>query len=656
MPSHKNRRCPDPCDISCETFEYCKESLCSPDLNCKDPREICHEKKNAVVAISSQFVFSVPQTEVTQPLLQPLAPNSRADVTISGNGFLIKKPKNKSCKEPQRDRCDPCPEYRNFVVCPASLVLAPPSITSTVFVAPNNNTVPDVLPNGQIQNTYVAPNRVLVGVFGVQDRDCDGCNTIYDNVVYEANIVSVDGIGNVALLEICEDGFNRCLPRLHESHPRLGFANNCTKKVCDVECYAKTKKKYRSKSKKCHKKSKKNCDKKKCDKKPERPLQCGDSVYMLGDFITSEYNRRGQNSYTSIIHGKVADPNFTEHSGWMMTPNILIDAQTYGNPGMPILNCRGLVVGMQTTNIAGIVPQRDINFLTFQTNTIGDGMVAGPTADYITEVIKQTFEHNGCCKTGPGNRLNSVTTDSGASFYTFRRAYLGLAYKLPEITEAYETVDYESGAYAAGQPRITADVNGIISKPACGRSQIAGVKVLGLAGINPDALTGIANGYFYVPGGTAVAPLPTDLPASPLLGKVEPGDIILSVERENGADRITIQLGDADCQIAPERVLQELCPGDRLKLTFRSGNNFPNGAAPNTINCEGEKCLDVNVEELPPLMDYPWYAVNTFPRILYNVANVPQTYPEFITPLATQETQPQVPQLNDGIAVFHPAI
>lgn len=608
--------------------------MCSPDLNCKDPREICHNKKNAVVAISSQYVLSVPDTEVTQPLLQPLAENARADVTIYGNGFLIKKPVNK-CHKKQKDRCDPCPDYRNFVICPASLVLAPPSITSTVFVAPNDNTVPSDIPDGQIQNKYVAPNRILVGVFGVQDTDCNGYTTMYDNVVYEAHLVSVDGIGNVAVLEICADGFNKCLPTLHKSHPRLSFAKTCIKKVCDVECYS-------------------NCKKKKSYNK--RGLKCGDSVYMLGDFITSEYNRRGQNSYTSIIHGKVADPNFTEHSGWMMTPNILVDAQTYGNPGMPILNCRGKVVGMQTTNIAGIVPQRDVNFLTLETNTIGDGMVAGPTSDYITEVIKQTFENNGCCRTGSSSRLNSITSDSGASFYAFRRAYLGLAYRLPEISEAYETVNYESGAYAAGQPRITANVDGIVSKPACGRSEIVGIKVIGLAGINPDAVTGVENGYYYVPGGVAVTPLPTDLPVSPLIGLVEPGDIIISVERENGADRTTIQLGDADCQIAPERVLQELCPGDKLKLTFRTGNGFPNGVAPNTIDCGPPKCIEVNVEELPPLMDYPWYAVNTFPRILYNAANVPPAYPEFITPLATQETQPQVPQLNDGVAVFHPAI
>lgn len=596
------------CDKSSSCSSTCSPKSCKPHKEKCEPAEvICCKYGDARVSIESQFLLVgtglAPDANVSGA---PLGLNSRADVVLHGNGFLFKTPKNKKSRKGKKV-CKPagcyedCGESRVFIMTAASVVLLPPSISSAAAVYPETS----ASINGLIQNELNAATRILVGVQNVNGKGC--------NVTYEAQLVGVDGTGNMALLEICHSGNNQCLPKIEKCHPRV--------------------------------------------KIPYCPdPRCGDKVYLLGDVISSVYNREGSNS-SGFVEGVVSDPNFVEHSGWMLSQNILVDAQVYGPPGMPILDCRGCLLGMQVTNLAGFIPARDEMFLEQQTGAIGQGLVAGPTTTSIRAFIKKILKGNSCC--GDNDELISVQQGSGNSFYRIRKAYLGLAYELPSTGDCGETVNYTSGTYAAGQPRFRVNIRGELSGCRCGPEATNGVRVLGLAGLNPSGLPDIENGLYYVPGGDVPAvippnPLPSDLPISPLIGIAQPGDIIKSMSYEKKMRMRVYELGDGECQFAPQRVLEDHCPGDILEITIIKGNGASASGFNGQSNNNCEQCKKVALAEMPAMMDYPWYA-NNFPRVLYNA--IPAgTYPAFLAPI-NQETEPQVPELNTvGAAIFHPAV
>lgn len=609
------KKCDSSSTSSTESSEACYKVKCSPKCDkpeccAKDcpklkPEEIVCKYANAVVDVHSEFILvgaSGPQSGQVNGST-PLAANSRADISLEGNGFFIKG---------------------HYIVTPAHLVLLPPSLTSVAARYPSFQA--GAAPSfGQIQNQMIRASRILVSVFNVNGKG--------HSFVYEADLIGVDGAGDLALLKINgKRQFNLCNPCIEKCHPFLKFGR-----------------------------SRASCN--------------GEKVYLLGDFTGSA--SRGNDAAPAISAGHLADYRHLDHAGWILPETVLVSAAAYArSSGMPILNAQGEVIGMQTTDLAGhlpiiSVPEAAITGTVTSTGVVsgtgavsgavatialpvavtgafasadavalnqalGFGFVSGPSQFFMMQVIKALIK--GTCSRKYNCQLQ-VICDQIGSYYRYLKAYAGIAYDVFTGPKYDYTVDFTSGALPLGAPRVRLTSLGeFLTLPDC--KQIIGIRVLGLAGANPEGDSGVANGYYYVPGGTATAPLPDGLPVSPFLGRLLPGDVITHIGKA--------AIGDLKDQIAPSLITWRLCPGDQLQVSFRRGGNASNTTNNSlTENYNGRYEFNACLTTFPELMDYPWYAVQAFPLL------AEQPYPGFVFP-AGQLTNPQVPGLIDG-AIFHPA-
>src|SRR5690349_17453840 len=103
------------CKPCCKEPKCCKKDCCIEKCECLCPEELYCMYKDAVVEVHSEFILlgasgpagNANGTGATGGT--PLGTNSRADILLEGNGFFIKG---------------------HYIVCPAQLVLMPPSLTS----------------------------------------------------------------------------------------------------------------------------------------------------------------------------------------------------------------------------------------------------------------------------------------------------------------------------------------------------------------------------------------------------------------------------------------------------------------------------------------------------------------------------------------------
>jgi len=313
----------------------------------------------------------------------------------------------------------------------------------------------------------------------------------------------------------------------------------------------------------------------------------------------------------------------------------LVSANAYTfSSGLPILNCQGKVIGMQTTDLSTVTP------LAIEQQE-GSGLVSGPSEFFIRRVAKciLRYRKNKCCQAK--SCQIEIVDDPVGCYLRFNKGYAGIAYDVFTGSNYDYTVDYTSGVAPLGRPRIRlSDTGSFLITPLI--KQLIGIRVLGLAGLNPNDASGVANGYYYVPGGTGTSPLPDFLPISPFAAKLLPGDVITHIDG--------CEVGDVDKQIAPSLVTWRTCPGDIVKVCYRRGGNALNtDNNSETENYEVVYDFMVALASYPLFMDYPWYAVNHFPLL----STTP--YPGFVFPV-TQLENPQVPMLNTvGAGVFHPA-
>lgn len=563
------------CSTSSSSSEECYKVKCKPPCKKKDccfeecpcytPQEIGCKFGNAVVGVQAEYILlgtGVGGATATTAL----AADTRADIILNGNGFFIKG---------------------HYIICPAQLVLLPPSLTSVAnrfpFFDATNLTL------GQMKDQMICASRILVTVYNVNNKNC--------SYVYEAGLIGVDGAGDIAVLKI-----KNCSSWNQPQNACPG--NPCVKPCHPYFKFGKSK-----------------------------ALDNGEKVYLIGDFISSLYDQRALNANCAVVAGNVADHRYVDYAGWQLPETVLVNAPAYSfTSGLPILDCQGRVVGMQTADLAAVLPHAI-------TQEQGAGYVAGPSEYFMRRVVKSIIK--GFCPRKPNCQLE-VICDPVGSYIRYKKGYLGLAYDV-FVGGYYDvTTDYTSGTGPLGEPRIRLDANGnFLDSPVC--KSVAGIRVLGVAGLNPLGTTGIANGFYYVPGGTGAAPLPSFLPNSPLLGKVVPGDLIVSM---NGCP-----LGDAKGQIAPSLVTWRTCANEQVSICYRKGGNALNSADNSaTENYATNYSLSSCLADYPYLMDYPWYAVNVFP--LLSAA----PYPGFTFPTG-QCVNPQVPQLTIGSnGLFHPAI
>lgn len=546
--------------VKCE--DKCKDQNCDiKKCPCYRPEELVCMYKDAVVEVHSEFIlFDVNGVTGATPQETPIrVPGEtgetagRQDVILEGNGFFIKG---------------------HYIVTPAHLVLMPPSLTSTVDRFPfMSGSTTDLT---TIQNQMVRASRILVSVFNVNGNG--------HSFVYEADLVGVDGAGDIAVLKInYKKQWNLCNPCVEKCHPVLKFGKS-------------------------------------------REAKDGERVYLLGDYVTYQGDTRLFNAAGAISEGLLSDHRYVDYSGWALQELVLVSASAYAfSSGMPILNCQGRVIAMQTTDVAGVNAADQAE---------GNGFVSGPSEFFMRRVIKVLL--SGCCRRQCEETWAAVVQDAAGAYLRYTKAYLGLAYDLFTGSMYDVTREYlGTTAAATGAPRIRLDDDGnFLTSPSC--KELVGIRVLGIAGANPTDDSD--DSLYYVPGGGGTGPLVGTLPVSPFLGRLQEGDVITHIN--------CLPLGDLHKQIAPSLITWRIPTDCAVEIHYRRGGNSPNSSLNDTTsNYEQSYIFSAFLSQFPEVMDYPWYAVRRFP----NLTDLGWTL------ASGQIAGPQYPALAAG-APFHAAL
>jgi hypothetical protein len=687
-----------------------------PVTQIQNTAEFVHKFKDGVVSVRSEFIFfgaSGDYAEGTSSdfyqfhagttsgdLETETAPGAsgvntlrvsddtdlpRADIILSGNGFFI----NSS----------------EYIVCPASVVLAPPTVTASAqrwpLVDNNSATL------GTIRNQMVAPTRILVTVNGVKN------GKERKSYVYECTLVGVFGAGDVAVLKVdMKKAWNRCNPCIPKSHPHFKFENS-------------------------------------------RKLRPGMPVYLMGnggsigDYYTPVFNS-----------GWVCDHRHAEATGWVLPETVLVSTSTYClTPGLPLLNVEGHVVGMQTTDIVSVLqpyqvdevqqivgrkeydveninlnPDVDLGNLfvtanatngrvatvanqedtyqgvitltptippnqmppyTTRNTRVGTGLTVCVSSYFMERIVKALIQGR-CPRESADTSLVESYPDDAGSYWVYRTAYLGLAYDIPHTNYMDVTVNYDAKLYdstatpvfgtdiiAHGQPQVRLEAGtspdgdyGLMSEPSDAK-KVKGIRVLGLAGAGPlNTGTNVDDdkhlvvdtdnqdmGFWFVPGaqcalyrntGGAVngAALPNPLVDSPFLSVLQTGDLILSMTVNNGTSCTLGGLGSEDehDQVVPSILLWRYLPGDQIEICYKRGGYDANDSVDNdaTANYTNTYTYTKTAASMPWSLNFPWYS-QLFPVIGLE-------YPNFqvANNLSTSNNFPMIQ--GGGLGWFRPPI
>lgn len=560
-------------------------TCCTKRFDCDPPQEIICRWKSAVVRVTGQFILaSKRNVELIIPVTgsTPLGADSRADVFIGANGFFVKG---------------------HHIVCPASAVLLPPSLTSTVLRWPLTKNPPNTAL--RIQSEFTRASRVIVTVYGIPGKGCDK-KKVKVAYSYEADIIGIDGAGDIAVLWIdVNRPYNKSFPCIPEDHPYFVWGDS------------------------------------------RRSLD-GDRIYLIGNNITSFYAENTDNSANALIRGILSKHRHVDYQGWVLPELLLLDAVVIGeSTGSPVIDCEGRVIGMQTTSLDDVnnVPTGINNF---PTTSRGNGSVCAISQKFMEDVVRKlgasfcTRKHD--CKV-------LLIDDPAGSYLRYMKGYLGIAYNVVTGPDFTSTTDYTSTATVSsgtgdGFPRIRLDDAGeFVPEPEC--KKVEGIKVIGIAGLNPTQAAGVVGGLWYVPGGDAFsAPLlVAEAPISNFITRIQPGDIILEIN--------AIPVGDLHHQVAPSLVSWRTCPGDLVEICYRRGgqvlNTLPNGCNDQygeTFKFSGKATA------YSPVNDYPWYNIQKFTNIL---TPSPSGYPFFTASSAAQDTANMYPAITTG-SFFHPSL
>ena len=562
------------CSVKCE--RDCRRKDCDKSCyDCEKPEVILCKKHNAVVNIHSEYILvGSGITSGAQVSATGITGGTRADIIVDSQGFFIKG---------------------HYIITTASAVLMPPTITSAVNRYPFI-TNPPLTINGSMYNASFRASRVFVDVQNVNNKKC--------SFTYEADIVGVDGAGNLAILKINhKKQWNACNPCIEKCHPYLKFSNS-------------------------------------------RKNKRGTKAYIIGDIAASNHNQVNTDNpqafnlgnYTNgckmISAGVICDNRYVDHSGWILHECVVTDAVTSQLcQGGPILNCQGHVIAVVTGNITNVLSNLNSDI----------PLTVGVSEFFIRRVVKTILK-------GKANKRASrylvYVNDPAGAYSRYIKGYLGVGYDVMNGSYFDFTTDYSSnGVFPYGFPKIRLDSTGqFVStpNPTCldqSTKVVAGLRVLSLAGGNS-----LSEGSYFTPGTSgAVAPFPNvstaygGIPSdSSMLNTLVPGDIITSI---NG-----VVLGDEGKQIIPTLITWRLAAGERVNVVYYRGGNLPNSTTPNTeaYNYRDATEIPVDLAEFSVMMDYPYYAVRNFPLVSYYGFLLP-TIPDL-----------QIPQTTSS-GVFHPA-
>ena len=264
------------CEPKCSEKSCCVDEC--PDLGgCK----IGCKFGNAVVQVTSEFILlgagvtgaGVSGTVGSPTGTTPLGFNTRVDLQVGGNGFFVKG---------------------HYIVCPAHLVLLPPQVSSVAVRYPFQSV------NHQqgipIPNQMTRASRILVSVADVNNKG--------HGFEYEAQLIGVDGAGDIAVLKIYQaSSFNATNPCIQKCHPYLELGQS--RAACD-----------------------------------------GSNVYALTNGINQ-----------TVTAASLADHRYVDVQGLALAEMILMAQPLYQfASGAPVVNGQGQVLGFLTAPVGSSTP------------------------------------------------------------------------------------------------------------------------------------------------------------------------------------------------------------------------------------------------------------------------------------------------------------
>ena len=243
------------------------------------PEELICKYGPAVVEITSEFImFNPGESSDATPQLTPVdvdseAGTKRLDLFMTGNGFFIKG---------------------HYIVAPTELVICPPIPDLARYPYVDGTSTPNTVP--------FKATRILVTVFNV--------NGSGHSFIYEADLVGVDGAGNIAVLKInYNKKWNLCNPCIEKCHPYFKFGKS-------------------------------------------REMKDGETVYGIGGIVSGSGDIVIDNSHFSrnISKSILSDHRYLDLNGIIIQECITLPSGDSIIRGIPIVNCQGRVIGMQINN------------------------------------------------------------------------------------------------------------------------------------------------------------------------------------------------------------------------------------------------------------------------------------------------------------------
>ena len=508
-------------------------------------------------------------------------------------------------------------EY-GLIICPASAVLIPPSVSSVALPLYADSLTVD----GRIKNSYFPHSSIIVTVNGMASGLLS-----YPRQAY---IVGLCGSSDVAVLSFIDDnvGWNNGTGSV------VGNAVDCNDriqpcgKVCDIGC-PEVKKFPR------HPWARFFFDQ--CEAREYCPDNCC-KVNIPSLIMTTNSGVLGFDSGTAVcLKGRLLRHSYTDGSGWYLPQAVLVQASLpIARYGQPVLDKDGIMMGMLTASYN--------NGFSASSGEAHAGLYIGPNWMTICRVVQAIlYAITSCDGSSSPNYTDAVLyySESSYGFYALRVPYLGIAYKAFEGDSNLQ-YDFTSGAPLGGT--LIADANnpsnntdGPILK------NITGLTLKGIAGANPDNVTATPNGQFYVLGGVSTAPLvegTADIQGpipdavdgvdygdeglvgiSAILNKIPVGSIITHVSIKGKNE--SYPLGLRPCEYNLYSFLTQTARvGHEITLTYRPGNGVDDTAT-------SYQSVSVKLADAPPATQYPWYTIQQY-DFLSTLFTFPagQIYPE----------------------------
>ena len=573
------------CDKDSKTSSKKSASECCPLTS----EEIFTKYADAVVQVNGEFWFSSPETPSEKIDIKP--DDNTYVVCTNVSGFFINK---------------------HYIVCPASGIMAPPSITSTVLVFPAQED-PDY--KSESKNNK---HNCAIGNFG-----CSGKMKNYKNPVtatnisvtvnnvngkcysfrYRAELVGLDGAGDVAVLYIdTKHPCNKNNPCLDECHPYFKFGSSKNAKI-------------------------------------------GSTVHLIGDANASNPTIPFHSYETSFVTGTLNNNRYCDPSGWVLPECVSVSAPVYGfSSGLPIIDNCGRVIGMQTCAIRPHI--QELLYITGCTGTdappcapadpipnnpqvlLNMGKVIGPSEFMMRKVVKELID--AFCNR---KHHNKNVKRNGCGPLIYQKKYLGIAYSkftasiydktCPQNFDC-ETTETQSGF--CENPFKDIMKPALQNESCCicpGQSyncttscyQLAGIVVDGIAGTTPDGHVPSVQGAqendtssykYYVPGVEC--------------GEESKTDPCVSFLYKPVVNPLPLKVGDAITHINGKSVCNGQSTFTPALLLWRDNSDEDDECVsityrPCACSFEGICTVKIPLIDMPLCADYPWYAVNQFPNI-----------------------------------------